>query len=126
MSKKWSHTEAFAKFGTAPKNTRWSWSAKSADGKTVVATLWQDQFTRRNGRLVYERPGLIGPDEKKRPGQTEWVENLRWAKDHCDGRFRVICAIAKDINADPRSIAECFPTDMVMRLVELDPETGAF
>ena len=126
MSEKWTHTAAFAKLGTVPKNTRWSWSARSGDGKTVVATLWEDQFTLRNGGLVYERPGFIGPGEKKRPGHTEWVENLKWAQDHCDGRFHVIYAIAKDAKADPRAIAECFPTDMVMRLVKLDPRTGAF
>jgi hypothetical protein len=126
MPKKWTHTEAFAKFGTVPKNTRWSWSARNEERKIVVATLWQDQFTRQDGRLVYERPGFIGPNDKKRPGLTEWVENLTWARDHCEGRFRVISAIARDVSADPRSIAECFPTEMVMRLTRLDPETGAF
>jgi hypothetical protein len=54
------------------------------------------------------------------------MENLAWARDHCSGRFRVIIAKAKDVNADPRSIAECFPSKMVMRLLELDADTGAF
>jgi hypothetical protein len=125
MAKKWSHTEAFAAFGTKPRNTRWSWSARSDDGKTVVATLWRDQFSKRDGRMTYSRPGFT-TGERKRPGFTEWVENLAWAKEYCEGRFHVISAIARDKNADPRSIAECFPTKMIMRLVEFDSETGAF
>lgn len=54
------------------------------------------------------------------------MENFAWARDHCDGRFNVIIARAKDVNADPRSIQECFPSKMVMRLVHLDLATGAF
>ncbi|MEI9991816.1 MAG: hypothetical protein WDM86_17470 [Rhizomicrobium sp.] len=125
MTKKWTHTAAFESFGVRPWNTRWSWSARSDDGKIVVATLWQDQFSRRDNRLIYARPGFtLG--ERKRPGFSEWVENLAWAEDHCGGRFHVIAAIPKDKNADPRSIAECFPTKTVMRIVEFDRQTGAF
>jgi hypothetical protein len=54
------------------------------------------------------------------------MENLVWAKNHCDGQFRVIIAIPKDPAAHPRSIKECFPSKMTMRLAHLDIETGAF
>jgi hypothetical protein len=55
------------------------------------------------------------------------MDNLIWARDRCDGRFRVIVAKAKDESAHPRSIAECFPHEkMVMRLKRLDLETGNF
>jgi hypothetical protein len=47
------HTAAFAHFGTRPRNVQWSWSARSEDGATVVATFWQDLFERKDGRLVY-------------------------------------------------------------------------
>src|ERR1019366_2706519 len=42
MPKKWGLAEAFAHFGATGRNQRWSWSARSADGKTVVITLWRD------------------------------------------------------------------------------------
>jgi hypothetical protein len=126
MPKKWSHTEAFAHFGTKPKNVQWSWSARSADGNTVVVTLWQDQFEKRDGHLIYARPAneLGHPDT--RPGFSELMEHFAWARDRCGGRFSVIIAIAKDPNVEPRSIKECFPSKMVMRLTSLDITTGAF
>lgn len=125
MPGKWTHTKAFASFGVVPRNTRWSWSARSEDGKTVVATLWQDQFERKDGRVIYARPGFT-PGERKRPGFMEWIENLTWAQSNCQGRFKVIVAVAKDIQATPRSIGECFPSKMTMRLVQFDRDTGAF
>ena len=54
------------------------------------------------------------------------MENLAWARDYCDRRFGVIIAIAKDRNVEPRSIAECFPSKVVMRLAHLDVDTGAW
>jgi hypothetical protein len=125
MARKWTHTAAFEHFGATPRNVQWSWTARSVDGKTVVATLWQDQFVRKDGRVTYARPGLT-PGERKRPGMTEQTENFGWARDHCDGRFHVIVAIARNKNADPRSIEECFPSKMVMRLTHLDTTTGAY
>jgi hypothetical protein len=127
MPKSWTHTAAFKHFGTAPRNVHWSWSARSLDGETVVVTLWQDQFKRRDGRLIYESQFDPGGPRDTRPGFHELMDNLVWARDHCDGRFRVIVAKAKDINSYPRSIAECFPHDkMIMRLSGLDLETGNF
>jgi hypothetical protein len=125
MPKKWTHTEAFAHFGATPRNVQWSWSGKSADGKTVVLTLWQDRITRKNGRVLYESGSL--PDQvRRRPGFSELMENLAWARDHCGGCFRVIIARAKDRHADPRSIEECFPVKWAMKLIEFDPIAGTF
>ena len=125
MPRIWTHSEAFAAFGTKPRNVRWSWSARNEEKKIVVATLWHDQFKRRNGRIVYEGEGRL-PAEKKRPGLTEWVENLAWAEDHCAGRLSVIIAVAKDQHANPRAILDCVPTMLVMRLVRLNRTTGRF
>jgi hypothetical protein len=125
VAKKWTHTEAFAHFGTKPRNVQWSWSARSDDGKTVVVTLWQDEISRKEGRLVCERPGT--PEHiRRRPGFSELMENFAWAQHHCNGSFKVIIAIAKDKTADPRSIQECFPSKMAMKLLHFDAETGAF
>jgi len=124
LARKITHTAAFAHFGTKPRNVQWSWSARSDDGNIVVVTLWQDQFTRENGRVVYARN--FPPEIAARPGFRELMDNLSWARDHCDGRFNVIVAIPKNRNAEPRSIAECFPSKMVMKLTHLNAAAGEF
>jgi len=123
---RWTHTRTFEYFGTKPKNIQWSWSGRSDDGCVVAVTLWQDMFARRDGRFVYERPGFDPDEPDTRPGFYELMENLAHARDHLDGRFNVIMAIARDLNARPRRIKECFPSKMVMRLIHLDTTTGAF
>jgi hypothetical protein len=119
---------AFAHYGVAPKNPRWSWSARSKDGKTVVMTLWKDFFNYKSRPIVYEDYGEKNLDKwKNRPGNSERIENLIWARDHCGGLFKVVIAVAKDINVDPRSIAESYPQDrLVMRLIDLNEDTGEF
>ena len=121
--------EAFAFFGAKCANQRWSWSARSPDGKTVVLTLWQDRLDPANGNLVYhEHVRAISTGEWiKRPGNRERLENLKWAKEHCDGLFRVVIAVAEDVEASPRAIKECFPHEkLVMKILELDENTGEF
>ena len=119
---------AFAHYGVKPKNPRWSWSARSEDGKIVVMTLWKDHFNFKTSPISYDDFG----DEHlqkwvKRPGNIERIENLKWARDNCGGVFRVVVAVAKDVNADPRAIAESYPQDRLsMRLTELNEETGEF
>jgi len=122
---KWTRTGAFEHFGTRPRNIRWSWSARNEATATVVATLWRDQFEREDGRLVYVRPAPE-PGRRRRPRLTELVENLAWAEDHCDGRFRVIIADVVDGLASTRRIKECSPSPLTMKLVLLDRDTGAF
>jgi hypothetical protein len=46
--------EAFAHFGAAGKNQRWSWSARSADGRTVVLTVWKDGLNYTRKPIVYD------------------------------------------------------------------------
>ncbi len=126
MSRRWTHTSAFAHFGTKPRNVQWSWSARNEESKTVVVTFWQDQLVRREGKLIYERPGHDPRHPDRRPGFRELMDNMAWARDHCGGLLRIIVAIARDRNAEPRSIQECFPSKMSMRLTHLDTESGAF
>ncbi len=61
-----------------------------------------------------------------RPGNHERLENLLWARDHCHGLFRVVMVVPKDAESDPREIAECFPTNRVMKIIDLDELTGEF
>jgi hypothetical protein len=128
MSKRSGLAAAFAHFGAIPKNPRWSWSARSKDGNTVVINLWKDRFSYHKGRAEYdERAHGDIAQWMNRPGNRERLENLIWARDHCDGLFRVNIAIAEDINASPRKIIDVFPQDkLCMRVTDLDEQTGAF
>ncbi|MDO8878105.1 MAG: hypothetical protein Q8M24_00045 [Pseudolabrys sp.] len=99
---------------------RSSWSAR--EDKTVVANLWQDRFERHEGRFIYHDT-LTGDT---RPGVRELFSNLKWEWECCDRRFNANVLIAKDRDTQSRSIKECFPGKMVMRLIHLDLESGAF
>lgn len=116
----------FEEYGTIPRNIRWSWSGRSADGRTVAVTFWQDKF--EDGGRLY-RSAAHMPDDQwfGSPGHNELMDNLQHAKVHCGGELRIIIAIAKDKNASPRSIAECFPAkNMRMKLTHFDRATGDF
>jgi hypothetical protein len=126
MPRKWTRRECFEHFGALCKNPQWSWSAKSADGRVVVMCMWQDEIKREGDRMVYQS---LTPrrGEGNRPGAKERLENLKWAREHCDGLARVVVMRANDTKADPRSIAECFPHDkLVMRITHIDEATGEF
>lgn len=126
MAKNWTLSQSFERLGTVPKNKRWSWSGRSADGKKVSVTLWQDLF--QNGTMIYQstatgtEEGWVGSN-----GHLELIENLVWARDHLEGEVSVIIAVAKDKTASPRSIAECFPQpNLIMRVIEFDENSGDF
>lgn len=125
MAQKYTHTACFAHFGTKPRNVNWSWSARDEATNTVVVTLWQDEFVRQGERMIYER-GAIWAQSRQSPGHNEMMQNLRWALDHCDGWVKVIIAIAKDRSAKPRSIRECFPSKMQVKVTHLDETSGEF
>lgn len=126
MPKAWTHKECFEKYGTVPRNPRWSWSGRSPDGRVVSVTFWQDQFEAKGS--IY-RSSTQTKDNKwvGSPGHNELLENLAWARDNCDGEIRIIVAIAKDTKASPRSIKECFPAEgLKMRISYLNYITGDF
>jgi hypothetical protein len=54
------------------------------------------------------------------------MDNLQWALANANGKVSVIIAIAKDKAAKPRSIAECFPSKMQLRVTHCDPSDGSF
>ncbi len=120
------HSECFEFFGVVPRNTRWSWSGRSLDGKDVAVTLWQDRFEEK-GR-IYRSWKTDQPGEwKSRPGFVELIENLVFARDNLNGKVHVILAIAKDKAARPRSIKRSFPQpNLKMRVIELDENEGTF
>jgi hypothetical protein len=116
------HTEAFAYFGAIPRNVYWSWSARTSDGKSVVVTLWQHEFKGRAGAMTYSRSDRDGWHDGA--GYREFIDNLQWAIESCDSKVRVIIAVSKD-RENPK-ISSCEPKDWPMKVVSLNPETGAF
>ena len=119
--------EAFRAYGAKGNNPRWSWSARTPDGQ-VVMTFWKDLIQRDGSHLSYSIFGRADRLHwKDNPGNSERIENLKWAKDHCEGLMRVVIVVAEDTNANPRSILESYPQKKwLMKLVEFDERTGEF
>lgn len=112
----------FATYGAKPKNKRWSWSARS--DTEVVVTLWFDGIRRD---WTYNSNPHGHPLALDSPAKKERLENLIWARDNAEGRFRVVIAVAEDVHAEPRAIRDCYPRpDVVMQLTWIDEETGEF
>ena len=128
MPADWTLEKAFQHFGAGKKNLRSSVSARNEDTKLVVLALWKDRFDFKSKPIAYER---FRPEEleawRHQPAHKEQLEDLMWARDHCDGLFRVVIAVPKDPKAIPREMAECYPQDkLVMKLTHLNPESGQF
>jgi hypothetical protein len=125
MASKWTRTAAFRFFNTEPRNPNWSWSARSDDGKTVVATLWKHELLGPAGRMVCARRDL--GDWYEGNGSRFFFEDLAWALAKCGGIIRVIVAV-RDWSASPCvRMAECYPQkSLLMRITHLNLETGAF
>jgi hypothetical protein len=91
-----------------------------ANGDTVVITLWQDQLSLQGDKIVYDDTGASQAAWRKSPASNERLENLKWARDHCYGRFRTLVTVAADTNATPRSIAACYlQPELWMKLTSL-------
>lgn len=119
-------SKAFRAFNAKGRNTRWSWSARTPDGR-VVMTLWQDRFV--SGQpLTYSNLGSPTLDQwRDKPGNHERLENLKWARDNWGGLMGVVIIRATDVAEVPRSIADAFPrTDLLMKLQDLNDATGEF
>jgi hypothetical protein len=128
MAKKLGLADCFKRYGASGRNPRWSWSARSEDGKVVVLTLWKDGISVSNGVTTYDSfdPSGRAPWIDT-PGNRERLENLKWARENCDGQFRVVVTVAKDVAAVPRAIADCYPQpNLIMRITELNEKTGEF
>ena len=125
MPRKTTLRDAFAFFGTVPRNSGWAWSAVSTDGRTVAVTLW-DHERQRDGSVYFF-------DEENRRrwmdkvGNRDRIRNLRHTQDHCGGKFRAVRIIARDENARPRQIKDRVADPVtVMPITKFDEETGEF
>jgi hypothetical protein len=118
---------AYSHFGITLKNDRWSWSGRTPDGSRVILTLWKDEIDYSSKPPMcnyFGHPKLS--QWLNRAGNHERIENLKWARDHCGGLFGIVIATAVDVSAEPRKIADAYPTTLRMRLVEFNEETGEF
>ena len=122
--------EAFGFFNTKLRNTRLDLSARNEADKTVVLALWRDGFDYSKRPAVsyrLQRPAATTTDWMELPGNRTRLGDLQWAREHCDGRFRVVIIEATDPAAEPRVVAGASPQQlMVMKITELDEETGEF
>lgn len=118
-------TAAFAHFGVSPRNPRWSWSARSEDGKTIVITIWQDAIA-EDGSVNFFGHGDV--DRWSRQiGNRFRIEDLKTALEQSDGVFSVISIVARNPDAVPRSIIARHPEDnFKMKVRKLNEETGEF
>ena len=118
--------KAYAHFGVVLKNEQWSWSGRAADGR-VVLSIWKEQIDYKSKPPRYN---LFGdsrlPIWRSKPGNHERIENLKWTRDGQGGVFQVVIITAVDITAEPRKIAEAYPTKLTMRLIDLDESSGEF
>lgn len=118
--------KAFAHFGVKLTNDVWSWSGQAPDGR-IVLTIWTDEMNYKTSPpscSCFGHPQLS--EWSVRPGNRERIEHLRYAREFRQGRFSVVMVKAKDTAASVRSIDEAYPTDLVMRLKDLNEETGEF
>lgn len=123
-------SEAFGFFGTKLLNTRLDLSARNEAAKTVVLALWRDRLDYSAPPAVsyrLRRSGTEVPDWVDMPANRTRLADLQWSREHCEGCFRVVIIEATDAAAEPRVIARASPQQMmVMKITELDEETGEF
>jgi hypothetical protein len=122
--------DAFAFFATKLRNTRLDLSARNEADKVVVLALWRDRLDYSKPPAVsyrLDRSGVEVANWIDMPGNRTRLADLQWAREHCEGCFRVVIIEATDPAAEPRVIAAASPQQMmVMKITELDEETGEF
>ena len=123
MANKWTRSAAFRFFNTEPLNPNWSWSARSADGRTVAVTLWKHEFGA--GAMTYTMNAFV--DWRKGNGSRQFLKDLVWARANCDGRVNVIVVVRDEDDLSRIKTKDCYPQkNLVMRVKHVDPDTGDF
>ena len=129
MPKVFTKKSSFEHFGTKQTNVYQSWSAMSEDMRTVAVTIWKDQMKFKDGKLIWDTFNL--PENQSNNlwkdmfGNRERIQHLKHCRDKLNGLFRVVITVAKDVNALPREISDCYPLEGIwMKLDKLDEDTG--
>jgi len=117
---------AFAHYGVELTNDQWSWSGRTPEGE-VVLSLWKHEFNYKDTPISYSPNSQTLHLWKDRPGNKERIANLIHAREQWGGRFRVVVLRAVDPKVDPPKVEEAYPQpNMIMRVSELNEETGEF
>lgn len=112
--------------GAVPPNPYWGLSGISPDGRTVAVSIWRDGLVGRAGYMVYDQ--VDWGDWHDGPGRRAFFRHLAWARDNCGGIVMIVLSVRKPWTASGRVQAfECYAQpNLIMRIVHLDPEVGAF
>src|SRR5690242_9943431 len=113
-------SQSFARFGATPLG-RQSWSALSADRKTVVVTMWNDLIEKADLSYVYDT--FTHADRQKwikSPGNLERRNALRWAMRNCGGNVRAVVIVAEYPKVYPRSVLYSQPDERVWSVDHFD------
>jgi hypothetical protein len=115
--------KSFGRFDAPLRNVMQDWSAISANGSTVVVSLWRDEFRGPAGAMVYEK--LDTSDWRDGQSKRDFFDHLRYALDHCGGLVRVVVSVRDPAN--PVRAIDCYPApNVIMRITHLDEAAGSF
>jgi len=93
----------------------------------VVLTVWDDEFDPDAAGTAID---MFGHRNLARwahaLGNRDRIRNLQFARERCGDLFRIVVLTAKDVNASPRTTLRLRPHPLVMRLTDLNPDTGEF
>jgi hypothetical protein len=127
VKREWTLSGAFEHFGAVRSLRHFGGSAISADGRTVVVAMWEDEIVREGKRATYQSrfgPALKGNSKRI---SLQWIAHIEWAMAHCGGHINVVVLTAEDAQAHPRVIRSCCPDDgLVMQITRFDAKTGCF
>jgi hypothetical protein len=128
VAENWTLAQSFAFFGAVATNRVWSWSARSADEKTVVLTLWEDEITRDSGRIIYDMRNHPKRETwQKKLGNRDRTKNLALAYGNPEVTVRAVRIKAADTKARTRSIVNRYPDPaLYLKITHFDPQTGEF
>jgi len=96
-------SEAFGFFDTKLRNARLDLSARNEADKTVVLALWRDRLDYSRKPAVSYRLQRNGEEVATwidMPGNRARLADLQWAREHCEGCFRVVVIEATDPTAE--------------------------
>lgn len=122
-----SFSDFFAYLGCPLNNTRWSWSAVSADGRRALFTIWSDEVKNRQYVLypiTQRRPGLIAEEADNRLGAEEIARIAHYAATTTGVESYGVLTMAKDTTAQTRARAT-YDDNTVFRL-RIDARDGKY
>jgi hypothetical protein len=120
--------DAFRYFGVTLRNGRNAWSGRNEERKKVAVTVWPNYFDESGKEPTY-RFAARTPLGEYRNGRKWLIEDLQYARDHCDGYLHVVWCEAKDSTVRPWQIdrKKTKPHQwMLLKLEDLDAVTAEF